>query len=249
MSEQAFQVNKQGVGTMTPAEQRSIFWRSFTIQGSWSFDKMMAYGCMYALEKPLRRIYSSDDDFYAALERHTETFNITPHVSPFVLSLAVAMEEEAAKNPDFDVKAINNLKVGLMGPLSGIGDSFFVSSNLRRNRNRPRLDRQHDGQHPLFFFVHRDSFCNQNSCGKTRLSAGNPVFGEVGRGASYGTPFLRRIDPRYDRYRRDDRDHGLAFHQLNVYAWRYGNRAAVYLRSDLPEFAAPCRDFHLRLAA
>lgn len=54
MSEQAFQVNKQGVGTMTPAEQRSIFWRSFTIQGSWSFDKMMAYGCMYALEKPLR---------------------------------------------------------------------------------------------------------------------------------------------------------------------------------------------------
>lgn len=110
---------------MTPAEQRSIFWRSFTIQGSWSFDKMMAYGCMYALEKPLRRIYSSDDDFYAALERHTETFNITPHVSPFVLSLAVAMEEEAAKNPDFDVKAINNLKVGLMGPLSGIGDSFF----------------------------------------------------------------------------------------------------------------------------
>lgn len=125
MSEQAFQVNKQGVGTMTPAEQRSIFWRSFTIQGSWSFDKMMAYGCMYALEKPLRRIYSSDDDFYAALERHTETFNITPHVSPFVLSLAVAMEEEAAKNPDFDVKAINNLKVGLMGPLSGIGDSFF----------------------------------------------------------------------------------------------------------------------------
>ena len=62
MSEQAFQVNKQGVGTMTPAEQRSIFWRSFTIQGSWSFDKMMAYGCMYALEKPLRRIYSSDDD-------------------------------------------------------------------------------------------------------------------------------------------------------------------------------------------
>lgn len=110
---------------MTPAEYRSIFWRSFTIQGSWSFDKMMAYGFAYALEKPLRRIYPNDDDFYAALERHTETFNITPHVSPFVMTLAVAMEEEAAANPNFDVKAINNLKVGLMGPLSGIGDSFF----------------------------------------------------------------------------------------------------------------------------
>lgn len=50
---------------MTPAEYRSIFWRSFTIQGSWSFDKMMAYGFAYALEKPLRRIYPNDDDFYA----------------------------------------------------------------------------------------------------------------------------------------------------------------------------------------
>ena len=26
---------------MTPKDYRSIFWRSFTIQGSWSFDKMM----------------------------------------------------------------------------------------------------------------------------------------------------------------------------------------------------------------
>lgn len=29
---------------MTGKEYRSIFWRSFTIQSSWSFDKMMAYG-------------------------------------------------------------------------------------------------------------------------------------------------------------------------------------------------------------
>ena len=56
---------------MTPKDYRSIFWRSFTIQGSWSFDKMMAYGYMYAIEKPLRKIYPNDDDFYAALKRHT----------------------------------------------------------------------------------------------------------------------------------------------------------------------------------
>lgn len=48
---------------MTPKDYRSIFWRSFTIQGSWSFDKMMAYGYMYAIEKPLRKIYPNDDDF------------------------------------------------------------------------------------------------------------------------------------------------------------------------------------------
>lgn len=54
---------------MTPKDYRSIFWRSFTIQGSWSFDKMMAYGYMYAIEKPLRKIYPNDDDFLCSVEK------------------------------------------------------------------------------------------------------------------------------------------------------------------------------------
>lgn len=110
---------------ITKKDLRSVFFRSFTMQSSWSFDKMMAYGFMYSIEKPLRKIYPNDDDYYEALKRHTETFNITPHVSPFVINLAVAMEQENAKTENFDTESINNLKVGLMGPLSGIGDSFF----------------------------------------------------------------------------------------------------------------------------
>ena len=35
------------------------------------------------------------------------------------------MEEENAKSETFDTSSINNVKVGLMGPMSGIGDSFF----------------------------------------------------------------------------------------------------------------------------
>lgn len=73
----------------------------------------------------MRKIYPNDDDFYAALKRHTETFNVTPHVSPFLMTLGVAMEEENAKSETFDTSSINNVKVGLMGPMSGIGDSFF----------------------------------------------------------------------------------------------------------------------------
>lgn len=121
-------VNNKEAGeksVITKKDLRSVFWRSFTIQSSWSFDKMMAYGFMYSIEKPLRKIYPNDDKYYEALQRHSETFNITPHVSPFVMNLAIAMEEENAKSENFDTSSINNLKVGLMGPLSGIGDSFF----------------------------------------------------------------------------------------------------------------------------
>ena len=35
------------------------------------------------------------------------------------------MEESAKEDPNFDVSTINAIKVSLMGPLSGIGDTFF----------------------------------------------------------------------------------------------------------------------------
>ena len=110
---------------MTPDIYRSMFLRQFTSQCSQSYDKMMAYGFMFTLEKPLRKIYPDDDDYYAALDRHTEFFNMTPHILPFVAGLSVSMEEQAAKDPTFDISSINAIKVGLMGPLSGIGDSFY----------------------------------------------------------------------------------------------------------------------------
>lgn len=54
---------------ITKKDLRSVFWRSFTMQSSWSFDKMMAYGFMYSMEKPLRKIYPEDDDYFEALHR------------------------------------------------------------------------------------------------------------------------------------------------------------------------------------
>ena len=38
------------------------------------------------------------------------------------------MEEQNAKTDDFDTSAISNVKVALMGPLAGIGDSFFLGT-------------------------------------------------------------------------------------------------------------------------
>lgn len=122
----AAQESGEETGTlMTPDVYRSMFFRQFTSQCSQSYDKMMAYGFMYTLEKPLRKIYPDDEDFYRALDRHTEFFNMTPHVLPFVAGLSVSMEEQAARDPSFDISSVNAVKVGLMGPLSGIGDSFY----------------------------------------------------------------------------------------------------------------------------
>ena len=51
---------------MSPDMYRSMFLRQFTSQCSQSYDKMMAMGFMYTIQKPLRKIYPNDDDYYAA---------------------------------------------------------------------------------------------------------------------------------------------------------------------------------------
>ena len=61
----------------------------------------------------------------AALQRHLAFYNVTNQCMTLNLGIAAAMEEEAAKNKDFDISAINKTKIALMGPISGIGDSIF----------------------------------------------------------------------------------------------------------------------------
>lgn len=130
---------------MTPDMYRSMFLRQFTSQCSQSYDKMMAMGFMYTIQKPLRKIYPNDDDYYAALDRHTEFFNITPHVLPFVAGLTVSMEEQAAADKNFDTSSINAMKVGLMGPLSGHW-RFVLLGYVPRGRRRHWYWHRFDGQ-------------------------------------------------------------------------------------------------------
>ena len=51
--------------------------------------------------------------------------SVTPHISTLLLGISGAMEEENAKNHEFNSASINAVKTSLMGPMSGIGDSFF----------------------------------------------------------------------------------------------------------------------------
>ena len=88
--------------------------------------RMQAPGFAYSMIPVLKKLYGDNKEkFSQALSRHSEVYNNTFACSPFVLGIAAAMEEEAAANEEFDVSSINAIKVALMGPLSGIGDTFF----------------------------------------------------------------------------------------------------------------------------
>ena len=104
---------------------RSVFWRSFALQGAFNYERMQNVGYMYAMLPVIKKLYRNKEDQAAAITRHLEIFNTTPAVVPTIMGISAAMEEENANNPAFDVQSINAVKASLMGPLAGVGDSIF----------------------------------------------------------------------------------------------------------------------------
>jgi len=102
-----------------------LFIRQFPLMGSMNYTRMQGQGFAWALQPMLKKIYTKREDYLQALKRNTMFFNTTPAMAPFIMGLTLSMEKENAANPDFDESSINAVKVGLMGPLAGLGDSFF----------------------------------------------------------------------------------------------------------------------------
>lgn len=110
---------------LTKKELMGIFWRSFTINASFNYERQMSQGFVFSMIPALKKLYPAKEDLSEAMVRHSEFFNVTPMVAPLTMGIAAAMEEENSKSEDFDTNSVNSVKAALMGPLSGIGDSIF----------------------------------------------------------------------------------------------------------------------------
>lgn len=115
-----------GPKKLTPGDVRAVFIRSNLFQGSWNFERMQALGFCFSMVPVIRRLYPENDEARKqAIRRHLEFFNTHPYVAAPVLGVTMAMEEQRANGAPIDDAAINGLKVGLMGPLAGVGDPIF----------------------------------------------------------------------------------------------------------------------------
>ena len=103
----------------------SVWWRSTFIQGSWNYERMQNGGWAFAMIPAIKKLYKSKEDRAAALQRHLEFFNTHPYVASPIIGVTLALEEERANGAPVDDKAIQGVKVGMMGPLAGIGDPVF----------------------------------------------------------------------------------------------------------------------------
>lgn len=106
-------------------DRLAVAWRSTFIQGSWNYERMQNLGWAYSLIPAIKKLYTNKEDQAAALKRHLEFFNTHPYVAAPIMGVTLALEEEKANGTDIEDAAIQGVKIGMMGPLAGIGDPVF----------------------------------------------------------------------------------------------------------------------------
>ncbi|MBZ1502742.1 PTS system mannose/fructose/sorbose family transporter subunit IID [Leuconostoc mesenteroides] len=110
---------------LTKRDRMSVAWRSQFLQGSWNYERMQNVGWAYSMIPAIKKLYKSKEDRALALQRHLEFFNTHPYVASPILGVTLALEEERANGAPIDDTAIQGVKIGMMGPLAGIGDPVF----------------------------------------------------------------------------------------------------------------------------
>ena len=108
---------------LTKKDRMQVAWRSQFLQGSWNYERMQNGGWCYSMIPAIKKLYPNKEDRVAALKRHLEFFNTHPYVASPVVGVTLALEEERANGAEID--AIQGVKVGMMGPLAGVGDPVF----------------------------------------------------------------------------------------------------------------------------
>ncbi|MFT8325125.1 PTS system mannose/fructose/sorbose family transporter subunit IID [Oenococcus sicerae] len=110
---------------LTKRDRLAVAWRSTFIQGSWNYERMQNGGWAYSLIPAIKKLYKTKEDRTAALKRHLEFFNTHPYLASPIIGVTLALEEDRANGAKVDDVAIQGVKVGMMGPLAGVGDPVF----------------------------------------------------------------------------------------------------------------------------
>lgn len=93
---------------------------------SMSFQWLESLGFADAMSPVIKELYGGNkEEEIAALKRHAAFYNTEPQLGCIINGVACGLEEERANGADVDDEVINGIKIGLMGPLAGIGDAMI----------------------------------------------------------------------------------------------------------------------------
>lgn len=110
---------------LSKSDRLKIASRHQLLQSSWNYERMQNGGWAYSMIPAIKKLYTKKEDQVSALQRHLEFYNTHPYVSSPVLGVTLALEEDRANGAPIDDATIQGVKVGMMGPLAGVGDPLF----------------------------------------------------------------------------------------------------------------------------
>lgn len=110
---------------LSKSDRIKVAFRHQFLQSSWNYERMQNGGWAFSMIPAIKKLYTSKDQQIAALKRHLEFYNTHPYVSSPVLGVTLALEEDRANGTPIDDATIQGVKVGMMGPLAGVGDPLF----------------------------------------------------------------------------------------------------------------------------
>jgi mannose/fructose/N-acetylgalactosamine-specific phosphotransferase system component IID len=111
---------------LSKVELRKLWQRyMWFYNSSASFERFHAMGIVYSLIPLFNKYYKKEEKF-EAMKRHTHFYNTEMQVGSLVQGITVGLEEQKALGEDVSGDVIKANKVGLMGPIAGIGDSLLV---------------------------------------------------------------------------------------------------------------------------
>lgn len=111
---------------ITKHDLNQVFLRGIMMQLSWNYERMQALGYCWTILPVLKKIYSDKpEELKKSVIRNLEFFNTHPYMAMPIMGTSLAMEEILSKGGQVDGTSISSIKVSMMGPLAGIGDSFF----------------------------------------------------------------------------------------------------------------------------
>lgn len=91
-----------------------------------SYEREMAFSFCQAMVPVIDELYGDNEqERRAALRRHSGFFVTEPQLGAIIPGMVAGLEEKRANGQNIDEEVITGLKVGLMGPFAGIGDSMI----------------------------------------------------------------------------------------------------------------------------
>lgn len=105
---------------LTAKDYRKTTLRAYFLQNGFNYSNYQGLGYAKVLYPALKKVHGDDKEALAKdLEQNCEFYNTNPNLLPFVTSLHLEMADQG-----YEYDEIRGIKMALMGPLAGIGDSL-----------------------------------------------------------------------------------------------------------------------------